>query len=1119
MSQNTLVLRRDVYVQCLHDIALAGVIFLVSRRSADRVGQFIHDYKLVKHKILQNLNELLNFIMADSRWEAMNAYFTQMQRPKTDFKKLTKCVKRSQQPVVYQWLVSRAAAIFSDAYVSDYVLVPINDEQDCDMIHTLQEGEAGRDPVLWPKLGDGRAAELQIPDLASGGMLNLGSGNDCHLLKQLTVHVAHSTRVLPLYLPGTLEAVNREYIRFYGAIATHRLGVTSLFHDHLIRRLPPERYSLIATTMSTPATPSDEPPPSSPPATLGADSEPKSRPTTPPNTTAAVVNRTPTADKASSHNIKPKHGLYERKVVVEMKTCYHKMDYDRFMSLFAKVEGLGQPNLSEEQLSSMSAKLQDVPKRAKNRKCMPHCLNEALAQAESFAAAHAVTNATAHTTELAIPSVPDTQTTTVVPSKSRYIFKDVSNWIESNDQDLKIDIAMYPDTEDARRAFNHDMNRQHALIGACSLGVDDHGRRGEAENEISAFDLARPGLLRDSDHGRVAQAQIAKYATQLMLRQHRAFVFILYIVDNEAFITRWDRVGCIITTPIKYMEEPAKILNFVYRLALMSRNELGYDTTAELATSAEVQMLKDFAQDFKNPYVTSCATEILDNQVTCANVADTNRGEYFIGKHSVASYSPTGRATKGYVTFNKQKPKRLCFMKDYWRPNSNKIPKELDVYQKLNTEGVRYVATAIGGEDVPGQSTVTQIYLPPGEAPLERLHCRLVVEELARPLEAYNSSSDMIMILYHALQGHKDAWTKAGILHRDISVGNIMRVVDQADEKDLAVTGILNDWDLCKYKDELERPATQHNRSGTWAFMSAVALQYPFKPNELADDLESFIHVLTYCGLRFHRHSLTNHKIGQKLQQADLIKQNANNGRLSEYAWLYFEQSVDCGGGIYMGGREKLARIQIGSPDFSFSTGHVSPILVDLFDKLFRLLKTHYSTIDLKELEQYRGWPSSSLDPPPSQDTKDNSAVPVVRALNSLPKYVEHSDSEVEDSGEYEEGASEAAPRPVLRGRRALDTHAEIRKVFWKAAEQIRKARREGKFLEDVTQDQLLGLDELGAIPQKGLSGSKRKSAPSSIPKGNPKRMRPNEGSASHLDEVAEDTEEDDSDEDEWSVE
>ncbi|KAI0692338.1 hypothetical protein BC835DRAFT_1236997, partial [Cytidiella melzeri] len=126
---------------------------------------------------------------------------------------------------------------------------------------------------------------------------------------------------------------------------------------------------------------------------------------------------------------------------------------------------------------------------------------------------------------------------------------------------------------------------------------------------------------------------------------------------------------------------------------------------------------------------------------------------YFIGKHSVASYSPTGRATKGYVTFNKQKPTRLCFMKDYWRPNSSKIPKELDVYKTLKTAGVRNVATAIGGGDIPGQYTVTRESFDLEKVPLERVHCRLVFEQLARPLEAYRSSSDMIVVLFDALQG------------------------------------------------------------------------------------------------------------------------------------------------------------------------------------------------------------------------------------------------------------------------------------------------------------------------------------------------------------------------------
>ena len=42
-------------------------------------------------------------------------------------------------------------------------------------------------------------------------------------------------------------------------------------------------------------------------------------------------------------------------------------------------------------------------------------------------------------------------------------------------------------------------------------------------------------------------------------------------------------------------------------------------------------------------------------------------------------------------------------------------------------------------------------------------------------------------------------------------------------------------------------------RQGTWQFLSAVLLLYPGKfPHEVWHDLESFIHVLHWCCLRFH---------------------------------------------------------------------------------------------------------------------------------------------------------------------------------------------------------------------------------------------------------------------------
>jgi RIO-like serine/threonine protein kinase len=52
---------------------------------------------------------------------------------------------------------------------------------------------------------------------------------------------------------------------------------------------------------------------------------------------------------------------------------------------------------------------------------------------------------------------------------------------------------------------------------------------------------------------------------------------------------------------------------------------------------------------------------------------------------------------------------------------------------------------------------------------------------------------------------HKEALEKAGILHRDISVGNILITVDGR--------GLLIDWDLCKRVKDLVNGARASERS------------------------------------------------------------------------------------------------------------------------------------------------------------------------------------------------------------------------------------------------------------------------------------------------------------------
>ena len=198
--------------------------------------------------------------------------------------------------------------------------------------------------------------------------------------------------------------------------------------------------------------------------------------------------------------------------------------------------------------------------------------------------------------------------------EQRYVFKNVSNWSETTEDDLKLDIAMYPNTKPAQEAFGHDMTAASSNAARNAWAWMVTGLKVTQNSEWSAFRLndSEP-LLRETKKAVNSQAQLRNYATRLMVRQHRTFAFLVYIVADKARITRWDRAGCIVSSPISLATEPEKLLNFFYRLALMSEEDLGFDTTAVLASPDEVKELEGLTH--KNPYAARRAKEILADQV------------------------------------------------------------------------------------------------------------------------------------------------------------------------------------------------------------------------------------------------------------------------------------------------------------------------------------------------------------------------------------------------------------------------------------------------------------------------------------------------------------------------
>ncbi|TCD61770.1 hypothetical protein EIP91_007972 [Steccherinum ochraceum] len=482
--------------------------------------------------------------------------------------------------------------------------------------------------------------------------------------------------------------------------------------------------------------------------------------------------------------------------------------------------------------------------------------------------------------------------------------------------------------------------------------------------EVKTYtDQTAPFFGSDSDASRMSRGQIAEYIAEIMVRQHRTHVYCVTIRKNTALFMLCDRAGIVACHEFDYIQDPRTFLTFFYRLGRMSDAQLGFDTTVRpvVADHPDLTALAAFKKTIKLPHHQRYYTEAFESgaawPIQHVTVTEGQKKyRYLIGRPRHITTSPFGRGTKGYVAYDPVN-NVLVFYKTYWRPDTKGITPESDIYRTLNAKGVSNVATLLCGGDVSSDSpsddgattvlqrTRAQKYLPRHQTP--RVHHRLVLKEVARPLEEYENSFELCRATYGALCGHESAYSKAGILHRDVSSGNIL-IDDSAVDANgkPQPRGMLNDWDMSKTEEQLREGPSQGGRSGTWIFMSGLLLNYPRKPFELSDDMESFIHVLLWNSLRFHEHTFT----GRDVELSSLVHSNYE---------AYHDQGADI-----FGPKEKMTTLQAGIVRWNVNQ-QICPAFHQLIIDLIALCKTHYDAVDYTALEKYgaqKDLPSGQAD-------------------------------------------------------------------------------------------------------------------------------------------------------------
>jgi Fungal protein kinase len=314
-------------------------------------------------------------------------------------------------------------------------------------------------------------------------------------------------------------------------------------------------------------------------------------------------------------------------------------------------------------------------------------------------------------------------------------------------------------------------------------------------------------LVANTGNARDTLGQLSTYAAAQLAAQYRTHAFSIFVLRKKARIIRWDREGAIVTEPIEYDTDPS-LVQFL-SLYLMAPLQLrGIDTTVSVFTDPE-------AVSARIKLRLPAETPMFQTSVPSVDPGQPNLRIAFPFPEIIPSH-PACRATRACSAYDIEND-RVVFFKDSWRIDAPDTQLEGLIYEQLRAANVTNIPRCIAHGEVPHQAeqkTQTKASLVLSWACKEgeevkiasHSHYRLVLDLVGKSLSTFTSTKELVQAIHDALLGrllsihddqnlspfhcpaHRGAFA-AGILHRDLSVGNI--VISEG-------RGYLIDWDLAK---------------------------------------------------------------------------------------------------------------------------------------------------------------------------------------------------------------------------------------------------------------------------------------------------------------------------------
>ncbi|KAI0089463.1 hypothetical protein BDY19DRAFT_942442, partial [Irpex rosettiformis] len=314
----------------------------------------------------------------------------------------------------------------------------------------------------------------------------------------------------------------------------------------------------------------------------------------------------------------------------------------------------------------------------------------------------------------------------------------------------------------------------------------------------------------------ITRGQLAIYATHTFAHQHRIHLFQLLVCGPCARFIFWDHSGAIVSHSFDYTANPKLLAQFIWYYNYMEDHDRGLDTSACVGSDDEhlqfEKAVNRFLDDMNDPN---------NSQRRLPHAKDTLEGAYHVYRVTVyddetgdqvkvlirrplfAHHTAIGRGTRGYLAYHIDL-ETLKFLKDTRRVVHDRLIPERTLLRMLSESKVPFLPSVICGGDVPdpqsGGKVLTKfsewvknhldLSLKVGFADSRTFCQHRLLEDIAYPLESAENSKEIVVALLDVFISMGVARGALKILHRDISVGNIM--LSKNEKRDI---GILGDWD------------------------------------------------------------------------------------------------------------------------------------------------------------------------------------------------------------------------------------------------------------------------------------------------------------------------------------